>query len=416
MTRARPGTIIPHTPQPFAKGAAPGQSPAAPTTSRLIALEGLRFVAMFHLFLFHRFPVASNELPGWFNAIRLNAHYSTSIFFILSGFILAYVYTSPERGLKLKDSDFWSRRFWRIYPIHVIASTAYLPLYLIGTKSYSIGEVLPTLIPNLLLVHAWIPDFPEPIFNIVSWSISVLAFWYAFFPALARRFSTAPAARIVRAMVVAWASYLVPPMLYLAFGLGESEHGMLFRHLLYTNPLLRFPEFIIGVLTGLLFLRRRSPFPAWLEPAAILANVLALISCTFLPWALTHNGIFTPLQALLIAVVAAGTGPFARVFSWKPLQILGASSLTFYFLNMPLYEYIGRILWVGIILVGYQPDSAAAFRTLFATQPDSLEQQEILYVISAILTYAAAAVIHYRVFEPVTKKLQKINVFGWTGR
>jgi len=381
-----------------------------------VALEGLRFVAMFHLFVFHRLPVGSDALPGWLGTIRSNGHYSTSIFFILSGFILAYVYTAPDRGLKLKDSDFWSRRFWRIYPIHVIASTAYLPLYLVGTKTYPISDVLTTLIPNLLLVHAWIPDFPKPIFNIVSWSISALVFWYAFFPALARRFSTAPLARILRAMVSAWVLYLIPPILYLLLGLYESEHEMVYNHLLQTNPIIRFPEFIIGVLTGILFLRRRFVFPPWLEPAVILANAAALLSCAFIPWALTHNGLFTPLQALLIAVVAADSGPFTRVFSWKPLQMLGASSLTFYFLNMPLYEYIGRIVSVVTILVAFHPGSVTEVRKLFVEQPYSFEQQVMLYAISAVLTYAAAVAIHYRLFEPVTKRLQKINVFGWTGR
>jgi peptidoglycan/LPS O-acetylase OafA/YrhL len=384
--------------------------------SRLIALEGLRFLAMFHLFLFHRVPVGREALPEWFNAIQLNAHYSTSIFFILSGFILAYVYTTPEHGLKIKDSDFWSRRFWRIYPIHVIASTAYLPLYLFGTKSYPITDVLATLVPNLLLVHAWIPGFPDPIFNVVSWSISVLVFWYAFFPALARRFSQAPVAKIITAMGLAWVLCLIPPILYISLGLGESQNGMIYRHLLYTNPIIRFPEFIIGIFAGLLFLRRKAPFPRWLEPATMLASVAALLSCNFLPWALTHNGLFAPLQALLIAVVGASSGLFARAFSWKPLQMLGASSLTFYFLNMPLYEYISRIASVGMILVSFQPGSFSEVRKLFVEKPYSLEQDVALYLISAVLTYAAATVIHFRIFEPVTRRLQKINVFRWTGR
>ena len=287
---------------------------------------------------------------------------------------------------------------------------------LIGTNSYTVSEVLPTLIPNLLLVHAWIPAFPEPIFNIVSWSISVLVFWYVFFPALARRFSTARRDVIVRAAILTWVLYLIPPVLYLILDLSASEYAIVFRHILHTNPLVRFPEFIIGVLAGILFLRRRSPFPSWLEPAVILLNALALIACTFLPWALTHNGLFTPLQALLVAVVASGRGPFARLFSWKPLQILGASSLTFYFLNMPLYEYINRVVSLGVIVTALAPESLSAVRTIYTEHVYSPEHHLLIYIISAVLTYAAATVIHYRVFEPTTKKLQKINVFRWTGR
>ena len=76
----------------------------------LPALTGIRFFAVFHIFLFHLFAwfwspkpdEFSSLLAGLENAPELllrfaaNGWMSTSFFFLLSGFILAYLYLSSR--------------------------------------------------------------------------------------------------------------------------------------------------------------------------------------------------------------------------------------------------------------------------------------------------------------------------------
>jgi peptidoglycan/LPS O-acetylase OafA/YrhL len=84
---------------------------AAPT---LTALNGIRFFAVFHIFLHHiwsvRFETPRGEgpfanaystldsFPGWLNNLLAHGYLSTSFFFLLAGFILSYLARTSSRS------------------------------------------------------------------------------------------------------------------------------------------------------------------------------------------------------------------------------------------------------------------------------------------------------------------------------
>ena len=110
--------------------------------SRLEALTGLRFLAAFHVLIFH---AGLGQLPGvpvWIQNVAGHADLSVSLFFVLSGFILTYNYFDRERGCRVADQQFWAARLARIYPIYLLGLVIAIPLLL---REISLNDRTPLL-------------------------------------------------------------------------------------------------------------------------------------------------------------------------------------------------------------------------------------------------------------------------------
>ena len=128
----------------------------------LKALTGLRFVAALAVFVHHtrgHFGLPKSVFP-------LGAA-GVSFFFVLSGFILTYVYYDRLKT-RAEIWRFYFTRWARIWPLHIVT----LVLFLFVVQN-SLGEEPWKVIGSALLVQSWIPNF-EWVFagNGVSWSIS----------------------------------------------------------------------------------------------------------------------------------------------------------------------------------------------------------------------------------------------------
>ena len=112
-------------------------------------------------------------------------------FFILSGFIISYVYAYKfDSGFKLSIyKKFLILRFGRLYPLHlfwlVILLGIIISASLLFRKNYfeDMSFTVPTLISHLFLAQG-LGLFNHLSWNYPSWSISSEFFCYIFFPAL----------------------------------------------------------------------------------------------------------------------------------------------------------------------------------------------------------------------------------------
>src|SRR6186713_987917 len=102
------------------------ETDAAP---QLTPLNGIRFFAVFHIFLYHLWSTRNegnlktgqvphvyeglDSLPHWASNFIAHGYLSTSFFFLLSGFILAYLYWAPNGDLSTTPKQFWWKRFSR---------------------------------------------------------------------------------------------------------------------------------------------------------------------------------------------------------------------------------------------------------------------------------------------------------------
>lgn len=107
---------------------------AARATSRpaLPVLTTLRFFAAAEVVAFH----VAQTRPGWsrpegiLSGLASGGHAAVVFFFVLSGFILAYVHAGEnERAAgKVKAATFWRLRFARIAPAYYLALLLALPI------------------------------------------------------------------------------------------------------------------------------------------------------------------------------------------------------------------------------------------------------------------------------------------------
>ena len=110
------------------------------------------------------------------------------------------------------------------------------------------------------------------------------------------------------------------------------------------TPILRLPEFAIGILLGRAYVlgRFRRLNGNLLATIAFFSIFVVLAFCPNLPNPLLANGLLAPLFALLIVGLAQGRGPIAWFLARPFMVTLGEASYGVYILQIPLALLIKR--------------------------------------------------------------------------
>jgi peptidoglycan/LPS O-acetylase OafA/YrhL len=298
---------------------------SAPGRPHLAALDGLRFVAAMHIVLFHTLHV------GWLRPVNWGST-STSFFFVLSGFVLAYAYGGEDGGLRVSARDFWWRRFARLYPLAILAQLAVIPF---AWHSYAPGERAVRAVAVLSGLQGWFPTIADS-FNSPGWSVPVLAFCYLAFPLLMSALRGWPLRRLALALGAVWLWCLLPTMVALWMDAGAYWWSALHHH-----PLSRLPEFVFGVVPARLFVAAAHlRVPRGTTPAALALLGAALLLLPYASFPLAHNGLLAPLHGLLIVGLAGGGGVVARVLSLRVTRQLGHASFALFLVHVPVYAWV----------------------------------------------------------------------------
>jgi peptidoglycan/LPS O-acetylase OafA/YrhL len=180
-------------------------------------LTGLRGFAALSVLLLHiRYGDLANDYEPFAFLFKTRG-LGVDVFFILSGFILAYVH-GKDFAEKIRSNEaisFWVARLARIYPVHLfmlVVTAFFLPMHLL--YEWSPADTKYTLYANLFLVHAW-GVTSDLTFNQPSWSISCEWAAYLTFPFVAyftRKWGKIPFALLLIGLAL-YAPYLQPNML-----------------------------------------------------------------------------------------------------------------------------------------------------------------------------------------------------------
>jgi len=285
--------------------------------------------------------------PAWVRNIARAGHVGVTLFFVLSGFILAYTY--------FERADWTARAFWwarvaRIYPVYALGFVLYSPHALkdifasgVSVHAFLIAAVSATT--AITLTQAWFPAFAL-LWNVPAWSLSAEAFFYLLFPWLARKVARPQISseRLVVAAGLVWAVGLLAPAAYMLCKpdgieqpIDAENTGFLISLLKYA-PVAHLPEFVVGTIAGELFLRElRSGAQRGgtiLTFTVCLALLFALAFSPSIPYPLLHNGILTPLFAALVYLLARGRSPIAWLLALPPMVLLGEASYAVYLLHL----------------------------------------------------------------------------------
>jgi peptidoglycan/LPS O-acetylase OafA/YrhL len=317
---------------------------------KLDQLTALRFFAALMIVIHHSADIFGIKAAG------VNWGQGVSFFFVLSGFILAYVY--PRLDSKPEVLRFWRARVARIWP-------AYLFCFALGILLVRYPWDTTTALANLLMIQAWIPlsSFYFS-YNAVSWSISTEALFYLAFPLLIYRWTDYWRMKLIgTAIFLVFLIYVTNSFDLPAYGDPNSvssgrlvtQHG-----LIYINPMSRIFEFVLGMATAALWLKK-----GWTSAPASRATIFeiaALLLCAasmaysnniahFVQqtafgsagalWVVHSGSCFS--FALLIFVMATGAGRVSGGILASPLFVLlGEISFSLYLIHQILLNMFSQ--------------------------------------------------------------------------
>jgi peptidoglycan/LPS O-acetylase OafA/YrhL len=383
------------------KAAAPAPSLSRTAPRHIPALTSLRFIAAFMVMFGHtmgHFYSGFGYTGIAYGALSNLAQMGMSLFFVLSGFVISYNYTSigPLRSDELKR--FAVARVARIYP-------AYIAVLLLNNWLWSWNYVTPIgLAAHLTLTQDWFMHTVDGIPLIsqfhnaeVTWSISAEWFCYLLFPFVC--FALDRVRRPLVGLILTW-------VIIIAFMYGvrlaavhyytvAGQAGFKFIEWLgYYSPYVRFSEFLIGCFVFRIGVSLPAPSNAErrIAPLIVLIAIIWLIIADVrlsMPGALSIYGWcggYTPGVALLIFCCYRYGGSFLEN-RW--VEMAGDASYSFYLLH--------TLIIVGFIRLMPSPTSNGLLATVV--------------IVSAIAANLVLSLIIYRIFERPARNLIR-QAFG----
>jgi len=266
---------------------------------RYDALTGIRFIAAFGVFVAH------------FGHFDFGAQ-GVSLFFVLSGFILQKVYTERHNSFK----QFYLARFARIYPAYFFSLLIALPVSWHIIQRHDHPMVFMASVISML--HAWDPTTAH-YWNGPSWSLSAEALFYFLFPLVLPVANAMKTRALIVAIVFLW---VIQTTIQLTGDYSDSGQ------FISKFPLLRLPEFLIGIAFGRLHGIAFQEKMPWVLPVSVGLIVLAIL---FMPTSHTQTAL-APIYGLLLIGLTTHTG----FLSNKIMVLLGEASYSFYLLHAPL--------------------------------------------------------------------------------
>lgn len=346
-----------------------GSSGARPPARQLDALTSLRFFAAGLVVLHHIQGGLGVPFVSPSNGAR-----GVSLFFVLSGFILAYKYPVMLPG---GWKAFLLRRFARIWPAHAIATLFALLAIPGALQAYPPGPMVAYLLTNLAMVHAWLPFmWADYAINGPSWSISTEFGFYLLFPLLIADFRRTWWWKL--ALAFALLAVLIVICNAVAVNNAPSPtDGLNTISIFYYSPLTQVVQFLSGMCAALAWRRWGASLrvPTLLATLAELASIWFFVTNPVGSYLFTHFSVlnsgaggqwFAPSggsmivsNVVLIFVLACGGGWVSRLLSLPFLVLLGEISYSIYLFHVPLLRLyaanaglFGRLPdW--IVLVGY---------------------------------------------------------------
>jgi len=274
--------------------------------------------------------------------------HGVSFFYVLSGFILTWVYYTPEKTVNLKK--FFKKRFLRLWPLHiatVIAVILFIPVGWEQVKKQA--EYLPFL---LTMTQSWLGMKDVALMaNGPAWSISTEFGFYLLFPLMLKYLD-----RIYLIFAGIFAATILTIILAMN---APPELAKWLWEALHVHPLGRLMEFAFGMCVGKFFINAPRPkWTAWqfslVEIGAIALIVWQVSLKTEIMQVVAKAGLDYNLGGylnlsgaffafgLLIWACANERGIISKLMDNKFLVLLGEISFSLYMIHQIVNRYFLR--------------------------------------------------------------------------
>ena len=284
-------------------------------------LTSLRFIFALLVFLSH-LEIISDRFSGY---LLTQGYVGVSFFFILSGFIIAYNYLD-KLGTYSARKDYYIARIARIYPLHILTTVAAIALY-----GFSLHSPLSwiQLAMSATMTNAYIPrsDFFFA-FNAPAWSLCCEQLFYITFPLIIPLIKRQKL--MITLLILATAAIFIG---------GTFTPEAYSKGVWYVNPVTRYPEFVIGILTFLIYRRIKEHnigrvLGTLLEIASVLLFVLFYIYGEDIPQVYKYNIYYwLPISAIVLSF-SLQKGILSGILSRKVFIIGGEISYGIYLIQL----------------------------------------------------------------------------------
>ncbi len=308
------------------------------TTGRwLPEIDGLRFIAIFSVLLFHLQGQFDHHYslavaPPFALAVRAFGFGNRGVllFFVISGFILAlpfarhYLFSAPVPSLR----RFYLRRITRLEPPYLVSLTLVTAGVVVLNHS-SWRQMLPHLAASMFYLHNAVFHTTSPI-NFVLWSLEVEAQFYLLAPLFMMLFMLRPVAARRTILV---AIMLASAALQDRFGLTMYT---LAGDLQY---------FFAGLLLADFYLARPADRPGRPKSARFAWDLLSLLGWpAFFLLGNSFAGLWLPMLALMLCLAAMRGNVITRILRRPAIAVTGGMCYTIYLWHAPVFTVVDRAL------------------------------------------------------------------------
>lgn len=325
-------------------------------SARFNALTGLRAIAAMMIFGFHLRKFWVMHLPGFLVRLLNEWQAGVSIFFVLSGFLIAYTYRDRPLGSPKAYLQYILVRFARIFPIYLLLLTAKYT-----SSGFPSGK-------ETFLNYTLLKGFSDK-YNLTgipqSWSLTVEISFYFLAPliySIGQRKKWLP-------LLYGTAWFLLAGLAgFLFHKTGANGDSWLYDYLFLLNATFfgRFFEFYIGTWLAFRILssssgasssfpETSSPFPRYtLTGVGGILLAMFLVNCfasdgyspgtNNLGGILLRNGLLPVFTVSLIYGLITETTWLQKILSSRVFMLLGNASYIFYLIHINFgYFTLARI-------------------------------------------------------------------------
>lgn len=303
---------------------------------RLPSLTGMRALAGLSVFVTHALA-----LGIWADPMMMLKHihyggnagmFGLGFFFVLTGFVVTWTASSKDTARR-----FWRRRFFKLFPNHVLVYFIILALWIPTDVPVKFWEFL----AGLLLVSAWFPGDTFLYYNLNGpmWSANIDVIAYAAFPFLYMLIKKIPPRLLWHSAVgVVVLAAVIPAIGNMTLpdhppSLVSPDISWPRQWFAFYFPLTRSLEFVVGIIMARIVLTGQ-----WIRLGALPAALLTFgtyLATLKVPIFHGYTVIPTITMALLIPAMAMADVKGRRTFvNSKPMVWLGERMYAFFVIHI----------------------------------------------------------------------------------
>lgn len=326
----------------------------------LTAIRGLAFICVFlcHADVFGVFAI----LGAW----------GVEVFFVLSGFLMAYSYFGTNRIVKIslkQNAKFTYKKIMDLYPLYIILTgIEFIFIYFIHGDSFTRLSVV-NIILNVLLLQTWVPI--EGVFTIngPAWFLCTLILAYFLFPWILNMMENAYSRRKAIVMITA-----IFGMELIVGGALTGLACVIGRDLssaIYQFPVFRFLDFFLGCNLFYIYKDHKIREENTYVLLEIFATIVVVITLVLGEWQILLGSIYigeveidrwwvltimnVPSACLIIYLGALGKGKISHFLN-KKKSVMYVSKISKYafLIHQAVFYFLGVICFHLPVIGGEQ--------------------------------------------------------------